>query len=744
MIWHFSDLHLDLSRRSLSRNGEIIHLTNLSFLTLKALVEASPRLLGHDELIREVWGADRIVTPENLTQRIKVLRESLGDDAEQPRYIESVRGQGFRLIPEVIAADVPSGPIPEVQKPAPRRWLISGISAIVVIVVLAGFLSKRFSPSDERITTSPATDAADTLPKVDLLSGVSVAVLPFVNMSDDPNNEFFSDGMAEEIINTLVRETTLPVIARTSSFQFKHDPIDGKEIGRRLGASHLLEGSVRKTGQRVRITAQLIDAPSSFHLWSQQYDRKLDDLFEIQTEIAMNIATEIKRQLEAQGESRMKQLFVSREVTPREAMSAPAYEAYLKGLQHQNRQLPGDIVLAREYFQQAVQLAPHSEQTWKEMMLTELQASTFHMGITTPADAYSRIEEWLAIAHPKFPDNIYMQILHGWTLAFNQYRWAEGLEVLAQTHARATGNALALSLLGNAYTILAEQELAIEILEQAHRINPDLLYPLHALGLLYVQAGRQNEAIALPQPVGYDYFNAINAATVNILLLRGAEVDRNIRIAKQHVSSDHATIRSLESQLLKIQRDNESASVIELALIENMRETPITVGWVAPIREDALVIAEEQRQANPLQWIMLAYGQGWPLQEDLKPFVEKMKLIQMPERKRGRGLLLSEAERQAIASSEISVPTATLESYVGVYQSGDNRLTIDLKEGQLHYMSDFRSGKLGAVSENEFISTTERDFSLELLANEAGVNDLCIWRDGQWVHYGYNMGANLP
>lgn len=298
--------------------------------------------------------------------------------------------------------------------------------------------------------------------------------------------------------------------------------------------------------------------------------------------------------------------------------------------------MPDDIALALEYFQEATRLAPESEEAWEALIGTELLAQTFHISISTPANSYARIEQWLETALPLFPDNVFLQAVHGIMLAFNQYRWKEGLDKMGQALALAGGDAKTLRLLGAYYVVLAEQELATEILEQSYRLDPLSPLTLYPLSFLYTEGGRQNEALALPQPKGYDYFNAVTSATINIMLGRAAEIDRSIREAKKHVPADHPTIRSLESQWLSVKDDNESALVIENELIDNMREVPITVGWVAPVRPEALIIAEEQRQVNPLQWILLGFAQGWPLGEELSRFPEKMNLDEMPERKRGR------------------------------------------------------------------------------------------------------------
>lgn len=186
----------------------------------------------------------------------------------------------------------------------------------------------------------------------------SIAILPFVNMSPDPENEYFSDGISEELLNTLARETALKVTARTSSFAFKGTNEDMRSIGQKLGVETILEGSVRKAGNRVRITAQLINAEDGYHLFSETYERTLDDIFAVQDEISADIANKLKARLG---------------VTEQEHQSEPAgsspakleaYNLYLKGLFHWNQYSPEAAVTAIEYFKQALDIDPQFARAW--------------------------------------------------------------------------------------------------------------------------------------------------------------------------------------------------------------------------------------------------------------------------------------------------------------------------------------------------------------------------------------------
>ncbi|MDH3649535.1 MAG: hypothetical protein OEQ53_07620, partial [Saprospiraceae bacterium] len=178
----------------------------------------------------------------------------------------------------------------------------------------------------------------------------SVAVLPFVNMSADPDNEYFSDGISEEILNQLSKEESLRVTARTSSFAFKGQNLDMREIGRQLNADVVLEGSVRKFGNQVRITAQLIKTDDGYHLFSESYDRTLEDIFALQDEIALDIAQSLKQSLGQSSNSGKKR--------GQPTQNLEAYNDYLRGLFHWNKYEPLEVKKALQYLQQATQKDP--------------------------------------------------------------------------------------------------------------------------------------------------------------------------------------------------------------------------------------------------------------------------------------------------------------------------------------------------------------------------------------------------
>ena len=285
MIYEFSDLTLDLDRHLLIRDGRPIKLTKLSFKVLQVLVQAAPALVTHDDLIDQVWGPRRVISPDNLSQRMKTLRQSLGDDPNQPIYIEGVRGEGYRLVPEVKIQSVPVSSQPGRQAPS-TRLLVS----LVVLALALGYIAfDNFVLDPEKRAQSARLESLTAAPG-ESHGEKSIAVLPFVNVSSDPEQEYFSDGITEEILNLLTKIPELKVTSRTSVFSFKGQRIDVPTVAEKLGVEHILEGSVRKSGNRVRVTAQLIEARNDVHLWSETYERKLDDIFAIQDEIASEVA----------------------------------------------------------------------------------------------------------------------------------------------------------------------------------------------------------------------------------------------------------------------------------------------------------------------------------------------------------------------------------------------------------------------------------------------------------------------
>lgn len=289
----FDDVVIDFAGRCLSRGGAKQALEPKAFAVL-ALLAASPgRVFARDEILDAVWG-HRHVTQGVLNRIMSLLRQALGEDAQHPRLLHTVHGFGYRFeLPDsapVAGGSPPATPVAAATKPGGGRWRWIAAAAMFALA-LAGIAWLSFGPdaAERAVADRPAT-ARDARP--------SLAVLPFADISQARDQEYLADGLAEEILNQLAQAPALRVIGRTSSFSFKGSTEDSRGIASKLGVAYLLEGSVRKEGQNLRVTAQLVSAQDGSHLWSKTYARQLREVFAMQEEIARDVAQALSVKLD--------------------------------------------------------------------------------------------------------------------------------------------------------------------------------------------------------------------------------------------------------------------------------------------------------------------------------------------------------------------------------------------------------------------------------------------------------------
>jgi TolB-like protein len=304
----FEGYVLDPDRRELTRGSEAIPIGPQVFDLLLHLVRNREHVVTKDELLDTVWGG-RIVSESTLTSHINAVRKAIGDNGEEQRLIRTVPGKGFRFVGGVTEAQFPQslGPIaagPAASNEAPAQILL-------------------------------------------LPDKPSIAVLPFQNMSGDPEQEYFADGVVEDVITALSRMRWLFVIARNSSFTYKGRAVDVKQVGRELGVRYVLEGSVRKAANRVRITGQLVDATSGAHIWAERFEGSLDDIFELQDQMTESVVGAIAPQLERAEIERARR-------KPTESLSA--YDYYLHGMANLHRGSREAIDQALPLFAKAIEL----------------------------------------------------------------------------------------------------------------------------------------------------------------------------------------------------------------------------------------------------------------------------------------------------------------------------------------------------------------------------------------------------
>ncbi len=310
-----------------------------------------------------------------------------------------------------------------------------------------------------------------------------LAVLPFVNMSTDPDNEYFSDGITEELLNALTRVNGLQVTSRTSVFAFKGKNTDIRDIGVQLNVDRILEGSVRKSGSRVRITAQLINATDGYHIWSETYDRNLTDIFEVQDEISGIIAGKLGKMHVAESDHLVK--------AP--VKNVAAYTHYLKGLHYLNKLTPADSRKAIECFEEAIALEPGYAQAYARSA-----GAYSYLAVTgqiLPEKAFEIVRRYADKAL-QIDDNIAEgHIAKGSAYLFYDRRWKEAFDEFQKAIRLNPGLTDAYQLLGYYYLMVGQKHKAVEMLEEAEKIDPLSPIITQALGNMYIFAERYDEAI---------------------------------------------------------------------------------------------------------------------------------------------------------------------------------------------------------------------------------------------------------
>jgi TolB-like protein/DNA-binding winged helix-turn-helix (wHTH) protein/Tfp pilus assembly protein PilF len=329
----------------LRKEGRLIRLQPQPLRVLALLAGRAGELVTREEIRKEIWGQDTFVDFEQgLNYCIKEIRATLGDDAETPQYVETLPRRGYRFIAPVKHIETPAPAMATVQDgtaslPAARpRYRLALLGLAAVLVVAAVFAWQRFRPA-----AAPS-------------GKIMLAVLPFENLSGDTEQDYLSDGLTDEMITQLARlnPERLGVIARTSAMHYKGARKDVREVGRELGVDYVLEGSLRRDGDRVRISAQLIQVKDQTHLWAENYERHVRDILAVQDNVARAIAAEIRVQLTPQG------LAAAGRGSSARAAAPEVYQLYLKGRYFWNKRTEAGHVKAIQSFQEAIQKDPDS------------------------------------------------------------------------------------------------------------------------------------------------------------------------------------------------------------------------------------------------------------------------------------------------------------------------------------------------------------------------------------------------
>jgi TolB-like protein/DNA-binding winged helix-turn-helix (wHTH) protein/Flp pilus assembly protein TadD len=408
------DFELDLRPRRLRCGSRVLKLERIPFEILVLLLERRGEIVSRDEIVARVWGNDVFLDTDNsIRGAIRKIRQVLKDDPETPRFIQTFTGRGYRFIAPVLAPEAgqsadPSRPEeptattgapslvseldswlqerklrlvdeeqrqPVAQLPNPevarglgrhgaRTWLYVGLALLTLVCVasLLAFWNFR-QPS-----SAPAAPQHKTV----------LAVLPFDNLNRDPDQDFFSDGLTEEMIAQVgkLNRDRLTVVARSSVAKYKGSKLGAKEIGKELNADYLLQGSVRRSADRIRITVQLIQVDNQTDLWTESYDRELKDVLAVQDSVVRSVANQIHIALTQEQEKRF--------ATPRQT-KPEAYEAYLKGRYYWNKRTGDSMQRAKQYFQEAIDNDPTYAAAYSG--LADCNSGRAWHGYESPAEA---------------------------------------------------------------------------------------------------------------------------------------------------------------------------------------------------------------------------------------------------------------------------------------------------------------------------------------------------------------------
>ncbi len=420
----------------------------------------------------------------------------------------------FELTPDGLKRDAE---VPATDSIAPRIARRMNHAILVILVLALGYFAfDKFvlAPQREAALQAQVARAQARKPApAAVVDAKSIAVLPFVNMSGDASQDYFSDGITEEILNALAQVPGLQVAGRTSAFAFKGKAEDLRKVGEALGVAVVLEGSVQKAGDQVRITAQLIDVRSGFHLWSDKYDRKLTDIFAVEDEISRAIADKLQAQLANGGLTR-------KPVDPR------AHDAYLRGLSLIAARGPGlrDAVAA---FQSAVQIAPEYAQAWGAM--AQAQALYPAYGLGSMHDAFSQALANAQHALELNPDTASALVAQGMVYS-NQRQWAKADAAFMRALALAPNDAEAVNQYAQFLAATGNFKQALVEAERAQKLDP--LVPMNGIvrgGLLHLLK-RKDEAWAQFQRSAADFPRnwkvQLNAAYFALIMQRNVDAER--------------------------------------------------------------------------------------------------------------------------------------------------------------------------------------------------------------------------
>jgi TolB-like protein/DNA-binding winged helix-turn-helix (wHTH) protein/Tfp pilus assembly protein PilF len=617
---HFERFELDPGAFELRRDGQLIKLERIPLQLLLLLAENRQRLVTREEILRVIWGENVFVDADNsINTAVRKARQALKDDPENPRFLRTVPGKGYRFTAEVKSvtstvspeelasveqlppeSPTPANDDPDVPSPLRNKWAILTVIGVIVVVGAVLMLRSRPNPPPQ-----PSTRKA------------MLAVLPFVNLSGNPGEDYLADGMTEELITQLggLDPNRLGVIARTSSMQYKGAPKSAAQVAHELGVDYVLEGSVRWNDQRVRVTAQLIQASDQTHLWAADFDRDPGDVLRLQSDLALAISSKIELTLSPPVRARLA------DAPP---VNAAAHDAYLLGLHELDLRTNSGIERSIAEFQNAIALDPqyasaHAALARAYSLAPVVRAMTPIEAMPKARDAALRaieLDPGLASGHSTL----------GFVKAHYEFDWPSAEREYLRALALNPNDAYAHFFYSNSYlSPLGRHAQAIEEMRKAVAIDP-FSAPVQAfLGRTYIWARQYDKALEQFQKVAE--------------MFPGFAIDHE-RLAQLHAFMgrfDQAIAEDTKARLLS--GENEKSALAKEAKLRHAWTTQGAPGyWKA-------LVELSQTAENPPE----AYN---------SPFGTAILYAQLGDKARALNALEQAYEQRSLAMTEINIEPA--------------------------------------------------------------------------------------
>jgi TolB-like protein/DNA-binding winged helix-turn-helix (wHTH) protein/Flp pilus assembly protein TadD len=556
----FKTFRLDTTNHLLWRNGDRVPIAPKGFDVLAYLVEHAGRLVTQDEILEALW-SETYVNPEVLRKYILEIRRTLGDRPDNPEFIETVPKRGYRFVAPVLEESTAEPPVvatsPAVEEsgteenvgPAtspPERESSSGKYRLWKFAVLPALAIVAAAVAGQHFR------AARNRANAPSLKNTSIAVLPFSDMSVAKDQEYFSDGLAEQLINDLAKISGLKVVGRSSAFQFKGKNEDVRDVGRKLGVANVLEGSVRRDGNHVRITAELIKADDGFQLWSQTYDREIKDIFGVEDDIAQ-AATEALR-LKLMGGNGQPVASNLR------STNLEAYQAYLQAEYFRGRgQSKEDLDKALAYTDTAINLDEKYAPAWALRSLVQNAMAESGLTDTTEGFRKARDDAERAIALDPTLASAYLALAT--TQIFYDWDWDAGNTSLTKAAELEPGSVEIFRLRSYLSRVVGNLDQANKLYEQAVALDPLRTNSHLGRGYLLYVAGRYDEAqTALQKAQDLNPQAPLVHLTLGkILLAEGRSQQALVEIEKEPSGGGKLTGQALAYHALGREQDSNAA-----------------------------------------------------------------------------------------------------------------------------------------------------------------------------------------